>query len=247
MYLDGHCHLPRVDYLIRLVALFEETGAACLCRPQPLDQWVNGAWSEAIAAARHTWCGHNPGSDIFAGRSGYTDPLSAGAAYERDTILALGGYDERFDACEDVEFNHRVSLAGISAYVHPDLTVHYLPRADLRGLFQQMVRYGRGRGRLAARPDTPIPWPLLAMTVAGCGTAACWVLGGLHSGLYGTGVVLCCWGVIVIAGSLQVRRSILFTARVAAALATIHCGLLFGFWRGLLDYPRFRLPRRPAF
>ncbi|MBD3236722.1 MAG: glycosyltransferase, partial [Candidatus Eisenbacteria bacterium] len=165
MFLDGHCALPRRDYVKRAVALFQSTGADCLCRPQPLDRLTDSPWARAISAARHSRLGHNPGSDIYGGTPGFTDPRSAGAAYTRACFEQLGGYDQRFDACEDVEFNHRVAEAGFRAYRHPDLAVAYRPRASLRGLYRQMARYGRGRARLMARHGRLIPWPLVGISV----------------------------------------------------------------------------------
>ena len=80
LFLDGHCAIPRPDYLRRVVEIFVETGAGCLARPQPLGELARGRWAEAIAAARHSPLGHNPGSDIYGGDPGPTDPSSAGAA-----------------------------------------------------------------------------------------------------------------------------------------------------------------------
>ncbi|MCK4306340.1 MAG: glycosyltransferase, partial [Candidatus Eisenbacteria sp.] len=129
LFLDGHCALPRSDYFVRTVELFDSTKAACLCRPQPLNRLTEGEWAKAISAARHSLLGHNPASDIYGGWPAFTDPSSAGAAYLRTCIESLGGYDERFDACEDVEFNCRVAAADLPAYRHPDLTVQYRPRS----------------------------------------------------------------------------------------------------------------------
>jgi hypothetical protein len=69
-------------------------------------------------------------------------------AYRRDVFDRIGEFDEAFDACEDVEFNTRLAAAGGRCYLAPALTVRYHPRGTLRGLVIQMLRYGRGRGRL---------------------------------------------------------------------------------------------------
>ena len=239
LFLDGHCALPREDYLQRLVSLFEETGAACLVRPQPLNRLVAGDWARAIAAARHSRWGHAPGSDIYGGAPGFTDPRSAGAAYRRERLIALGGYDERFDACEDVEFNHRLAAAGDSAYRHPDLAVAYRPRASLGGLWRQMVRYGRGRARLMARHPRFVPWPLLGLSGIGLAllAGAFWAP-RIAATTVAAGAAL--WLLLVGAESIRLGRASGGALRVALSLATIQAGLLAGFWRGLPDYPRFR-------
>src|SRR5262249_17828524 len=67
----------------------------------------------------------------------------------------VGPFDERFDACEDVELNHRAAVAGLRCFFTPRVTVRYHPRDSLTGLFRQMVRYGRGRVRLLRKhPET---------------------------------------------------------------------------------------------
>jgi succinoglycan biosynthesis protein ExoA len=86
--------------------------------------------------------------------SGFVDPASSGASYRRHVFEKVGLYDEAFDACEDVEFNTRVRKAGLTAYTDPALAVYYQPRASLKALYLQMIRYGRGRIRLARKhPD----------------------------------------------------------------------------------------------
>jgi glycosyltransferase involved in cell wall biosynthesis len=170
LFLDGHCLIPRPDFLRRHLEIFVQVRADCLCRPQSLKGLATDAWSRAIALARHSPLGL-AGSDIYSAEPKLTDPRSAGAAYRREVIARLGGYDERFDACEDVEFNHRVAEAGCRSFVHPDLQVEYRPRATPGGLYRQMGRYGRGRAHLMGRHPGLIPVPLLALTAAVVGGA----------------------------------------------------------------------------
>ena len=241
LFLDGHCALPRSDYLVRVVELFASTGADCLCRPQPLDRLGGGKWARAISAARHSRLGHNPNSDIYGGAAGFTDPRSAGAAYTRDCLRALGGYDERFDACEDVEFNHRVAEAGFKSYLHPDLAVFYRPRSGPKGLFRQMYRYGRGRARLMARHPEMVPWPLAFIT----GFAIVLPFGLL---LADPSIAPIAFLPLIAASVLMAGESVRLggfsfgAARTALAFVVIYAGLVFGFWRGLPEWRRYRRP-----
>src|SRR5436305_564656 len=79
---------------------------------------------------------------------------------ERFDVLVADGRStdlprETFDACEDVEFNHRLAAAGLRCFFTPRARVRYFPRATLKALFLQMARYGRGRVRLLRKhPDT---------------------------------------------------------------------------------------------
>jgi hypothetical protein len=238
VFLDGHCSIPRRDYLKRMVELFEATGAACLCRPQPLDRIIDGPWPAAIAAARQSRFGHNPGSDIYSHRPGFTDPRSAGAAYLRTCLEELGGYDERFDACEDVEFNHRVAQAGCPAYRHPDLAVAYRVRGDLRALYRQMVRYGQGRAHLLIRHPRVLPWPLLLATVLIIGAPAVPVFFGAQGAALVAAPIVC-WTVPAAAEAFRLGRRPRPALRIVLAFLIIHAGLVLGFWHGLLHSRRF--------
>lgn len=242
VFLDGHCEVPRSDYLQRCFEIFEQEGADCLCRPQSLLEMARGEWETAIALARHSWFGHNPGSSIYEGRPGWCDPKPSGAAYRRSCLEELGGYDERFDACEDVEFNCRVEAGGYRSFWHTDLGVHYRPRSSLRGLFSQMIRYGRGRGRLVARHPRVVPWPLLVALVYAALLLSALIWSGVSAfvGLsLASGVI---WSTVAGLVALQVGSSPAQAWKVFLSFGAIHLGLLIGFARGLLDFRAFLGP-----
>jgi len=240
VFLDGHCRLPRGDYLARAVELFTATGADCLCRAQPLDLVDEAGWAVDIARARHSPLGHAPGSDIYGGEPAFTAPESAGAAYRREVLERLGGFDERFDACEDVEFNHRVARAGFTAYRHPDLAVSYRPRDTLAGLFRQMRRYGRGRAHLAARHPDMIPVSLVAASAAAAlWCVAAWTWGGVFWAAPLVYALVCALEAARLVGPAAAAW------RTAAVFPVIHGGLVLGFWRGLLEAAYYR-PEAPG-
>jgi succinoglycan biosynthesis protein ExoA len=225
--------------------VFEETNADCLARPQPLDRLARGRWGKAIARARHSRLGHDPGSDIYGAGAAPTDPRSAGAAYRREVLRALGGYDERFDACEDVEFNHRVAEAGYRSYVHPDLAVDYRPREGLGPFWRQMLRYGRGRGRLFARHPRLVPWPILGATGLGVGfLIAAALMGKSGLALLAGGAGL--WALALLVEGTRLGGLGGGGFRVAVALAVIQIGLTAGFWRGAAELPAYRPPATPV-
>jgi succinoglycan biosynthesis protein ExoA len=173
VFIDGHCQIPS-RYLLRDTAeLFAETGAQCLCRPQPLIASPATRMGAAIAMVRASTLGHGRDSLIYNMRfSGFVDPASSGASYLRSVFDSIGHYDEVFDACEDVEFNTRLRDRGMKAYTDPRLAVYYEPRRDLKGLFRQMMRYGRGRVRLAEKHPRSISVTQFAPVVLG----ALWVI-----------------------------------------------------------------------
>lgn len=177
---DGHCELDGPGYLREVAAAFERSGADCLGRPQPLDVTGASPLQEAIAAARSSWLGHHPDSFIYSTMERFVPAKSVAVAYRREIFDRVGPFDESFDACEDVELNHRIDRAGLRCYFTPSLRVRYFPRSSLPGLFHQLARYGRGRVRLVRKhPETfsaggfiPAAW--LAGLITGPLAALAW-------------------------------------------------------------------------
>jgi GT2 family glycosyltransferase len=231
---DGHCHIPDRNYLRNLVTAFAESGADCLGRPQPLDAPDPTPFQAAVAAARASRLGHNPGSDIYSDVPKFVDPQSTAVAYRRGVFLRVGLFDERFDACEDVEFNHRVHAANLTCYFTPAVKVVYLPRATLKALFVQLGRYGSGRARLAAKhprsltPPAVVP-PAWAVWVAAGAVASLFVpyLGWVYA------ASLLLYAAVILGGSAGLARGKprAVAVRLPAVLVGIHAGFAWGFLR----------------
>jgi succinoglycan biosynthesis protein ExoA len=242
LLIDGHCELSSPNYLQEIAEAFLVSGADCLGRPQPLDVTRANCLQRAIARARSSRLGHHPASHIYSNREGFVPPQSVAIAYCRDVFDTIGLFDERFDACEDVEFNHRVAQAGLTCWFTPRVQVHYHPRASLPGLFRQMVRYGRGRVRLLRKhPDTfslPgfVPAAFLAGVVAGP-LAASWssLLGLLYLGVLGVyGATLLLFSLVLSVREGDVRLLPIFPL----VFLTIHVGAGAGVWCEMLLGPR---------
>ena len=82
---------------------------------------------------------------IYSDYEGYVSPVSHGAIYKREVFQKVGYLDETFDACEDLEFNYRIELAGLKTSMSPSIEIKYYPRECLGTLYRQMLRYGYGR------------------------------------------------------------------------------------------------------
>ncbi len=240
LLIDGHCEIKNPYYLQNLADAFAESSADCIGRPQPLDVTGATVMQRAIAAARASRLGHHPASHIYSDRAGYVPPQSVAVAYRRDVFDTVGLFDERFDACEDVEFNHRVAKAGLTCWFAPRVRVHYHPRTSLSGLFRQMMRYGRGRMRLARKhPETfslPgfVPAAFLAGVVAGP-LLACWssLLALLYAsvlGVYGAAVLFFSLALCVRERDVRLLPlfPLIFLAIHAGAGAGVWCELLLG-------------------
>jgi succinoglycan biosynthesis protein ExoA len=212
---DGHCTVDGFNYLRELAEAFRRSGADCVGRPQPLDVSGSTTWQRAVAAARSSRLGHHPDSYIYSSAEGFVPPQSVAVAYRREIFEQVGLFDESFDACEDVEFNHRVDKAGLRCFFTPAVAARYVPRASLRGLFRQMVRYGRGRTRLCRKhPETFNPRGFApAVFVAGL------ICGPLLA-------LLSPWLSAVYMGSLGVYAAVVLTVSVLLAFRMRRLALL---------------------
>jgi succinoglycan biosynthesis protein ExoA len=239
---DGHCELDEC-FLGNLAAAFDRSGADCVGRPQPLDVANATPLQHAIAAARSSPLGHHPASHIYSAQDGFVPAKSVAVAYRRRVFDVVGPFDESFDACEDVEFNHRVDQAGLRCYFTPEVAVHYQPRDTLIGLLYQLLRYGRGRMRLARKhpdtlsPGTVVPLVFVVGLIAGLplSLASIWL-----GAAYVAALIL--YAAILVFGSLWIgvrRRSIALVPRLIAVFATIHVGSGMGM---LLEAFHFRRP-----
>jgi succinoglycan biosynthesis protein ExoA len=233
LFIDGHCQIARKTLLSDAASLFQRTGADCLCRPQPLTATGNSLFQDTVAHVRASSLGHGMNSAIYdMHKEGPANPSSTGAMYRRSVFDRIGYYDESFDACEDVEFNHRVFKARLSSYISPKLTVVYQPRKSLNLLWHQMMRYGRGRFRLIHKHRDAfsfsqiIPAALLSWLVFGGMACLLWrLLIGAFAfsiGLYAALV----FGFSTVLGFRHGLRHALIAPRI---YLTIHLGLGAGF------------------
>ena len=250
VFIDGHCWIPNRELLLNSARLFETTGAACLCRPQPLTAPGNTWFQKVVADVRATVIGHGLNSAIYSTElEDYVNPTSSGASYRRSVFDHVGFYDERFDACEDVEFNYRVFRAGLRSYTSPRLTVQYATRKTFSGLWKQMVRYGKGRYRFAGiHPEAfsfaqALPAAFLLWLALGGA-------GALVSRRFATLFLatLAVYAGIVAASSvwLGIRQGWRHLVTAPAVYLTIHLGLGAGFLTGAVWSIRQRFSSQRA-
>lgn len=243
LLIDGHCEIDNVHYLSNLADAFAASGADCVGRPQPLDVTGASTLQRAIAVARSSRLGHHPASHIYSGREGFVAPDSVAVAYRREVFDRIGWFDESFDACEDVEFNHRVRRANLTCWFTPRVAVRYHPRDSLASLFRQMVRYGRGRVRLLRkhRDTFSLPGFVPGAFVAGLlfGPALACLFSVLWLVYFGA---VAAYALIVVAFSLALaarEREPLFAAWCPLVFAAVHVGAGWGLlWEAIAPAPR---------
>jgi succinoglycan biosynthesis protein ExoA len=233
------CHsFVRPDFLATAERLFEETGAHCLGRPVELFIRTDSYLQRVIGAARTSWLGHNLVSPRYSLARGAISPLSVGILYCKEVFDRVGLFNEEFGACEDVEFNFRLSQAGVSTWTDPALQVYYHPRGSLGALFRQMRRYGYWRYRLLrgqqrafhmsqAAPAAALALAALTMLPAALGVLPPAVPGALVAG----------YAALVALASVRasLARGLRYLPLLPLAYATIHLGAAVGFWSGVFS------------
>jgi succinoglycan biosynthesis protein ExoA len=235
---DGHCELDGCDFLKNISEAFERTGADCLGRPQPQDVSKASSLQRGIAAARASRLGHHPASFIYSSEERYVPAHSVAVAYRRWVFDRVGLFDESFDACEDVELNHRIDSAGMKCFFTPGVRVRYHPRATLPGLFKQMARYGRGRIRLSRKHPESLSLASIVPMLFLVGLAGGPLVSLLSSSLRTAFLaVILLYGVLVALSSLAIvvrMRDVRLLPWLPLAYVTVHLGVGYGALREFL-------------
>lgn len=142
---DAHCAYP-LNFVSRVAGVLMATGAKSVAVPM-LTVGEEGTFQQSVAEAQNSALGnggaaHREGS----GSSGWVDH-GHHAAFDLETFLALGGYDETFPVNEDAEYDVRLAKAGGRIWLDRDAMVDYFPRRSAWSLAKQYFRYGQWRCR----------------------------------------------------------------------------------------------------
>ncbi len=140
--IDAHARYP-ADFCQIVLDRLRSSGADSVV--VPLATVGGNRWQDAAGVVFNSWIGTG-NSPHRVGGSGWVEH-GHHAGFRLDSFLAAGGYDERFVANEDAEFDHRLTARGGRIYLEPLATVDYVPRSTPIATFRQYVRNGRWRGR----------------------------------------------------------------------------------------------------
>jgi glycosyltransferase involved in cell wall biosynthesis len=170
---------------------FEEKGAGAVgypCRPPRDATWVQQMYD----ALRVKTADRRDVEWLGAGN----------LAVRRAVFAEVGGFDERLEACEDVQLCHAMRQAGYRIVSEPGMeNVHYGDPRTLSDLFFGELWRGRDNLRVSLRgPLTIRSMPSVLLPVAGLGCLALLALGPLAWPWIGSrGVALGALGLITIA------------------------------------------------
>jgi glycosyltransferase involved in cell wall biosynthesis len=136
--LDAHSEYKN-NYISKCVLCLKKTGADNVGGPMiamgktRLQKIIAASYSSKFAMG----CGafHN------ANHEGAADTVYLGA-FKKNTLLAIGLFDERFKKNQDDELNYRIIKSGGKIYQSPEIKSVYYPRSSLKELFIQFYSYG---------------------------------------------------------------------------------------------------------
>ncbi len=236
LIIDGHVEIPSKRLFRDTAELINSTGAVILGRPQRLSTKNLTPIQKMISAARASTIGHANDSLVFSDFEGFVSPSSIAVGYKREIFERFGGFDEAFDAAEDLEFNTRLERAGLTCYTSPKLEVYYSPRESLAALFRQMQRYGIGRARLWRKHSMLPSLTAMAPPAAVGGTLLLLVLMPV---VPSARVIFAALLMAYVAVCLNARRKSQALREfpmlsIIQTFTVIHAGLGIGIWRGLL-------------
>jgi hypothetical protein len=236
--MDAHTIYPP-EYLAIGVERLRRGGAAWVAGPQVAEP--RGPVSRGVALALRSWLGRGDSR-----RWGHTDAgeeydLDTGVftgVWRRETVLAYGGWDERWPINQDAEMAARFLERGDRIVGVPAMAARYSPRESWRGLARQYRRYGTYRALTAyhhpasLRPSNLLS-PGLALALAAALVAPRPLRSLARAGLGAYGVT------VAAASADALRRDGAPAATMPAALVTMHLSYGVGFIAGCA---RFGVP-----
>jgi len=233
--MDAHAHYPP-DYIARAVERFEAGGVACVSGPQvPHGE---GRWARRVALALGTRLGMGGASFRAATREIEVDTAFTGV-WRRETLLELGGWDERWPINEDAELAARIREAGGTYVCLPAMAARYFPRNSVPQLARQYYRYGLYREKTARHHPTGLRRSHLLPPAVALATAGA-VAGPARKPAR---AALLAYAAALAAGTAEAARTGEGEARdlawLPAVFATMHLAWGTGFLAGCL---RFGLP-----
>jgi succinoglycan biosynthesis protein ExoA len=155
----------------------------------------------------------------------------------RDTLQAIGGYDERVPFDEDSELNYRLRQAGKRIVVSPNIEVRYHVRQSLRSLGKQMYRYGYWRRFTQLKHPRAVPLRVYAPAALIAGLLLSVALAATPWRLLAL-IVPGAYAIFLLAATLTAaKRTGAAAWLVPAALTTMHGYYGAGWWAGLIATP----------
>lgn len=233
--MDAHAEYAP-DYIAECVAVLEETGAEAV--GGPWRSRGSGYFGETVALAHNMPFATGGAASHDTEREGYVDSVIFGC-WRRDTIQALGGFDEELVRNQDDELHLRIIRSGGKVWQSPRIKSWYTVRSTPLTLLRQQVQYGYWKVRVIRKHKIPasirhlVPGAFVLML--GLSVLLSW----LHP--------LFAWSAALLAGAYaaaNVTASLISCRRarhwryfpaMMLVLAIYHFGYGYGFLHGMVD------------
>ena len=221
--IDGHAEIA-TTYIANAVRVMGETAAVNV--GGIMAATGVGAFERAVATAMRSPLGVGAARFHVGGNSGPADTVYLGV-FNKEALLAVGGYDERFTRAQDWELNFRLRQAGGTIWFDPELVVTYRPRPNLSALAKQYFEYGRWRRAVSRNHKGTINFRYLAPPITLAITALSLLLGIFVDPFYFLPAGLYLLGNLI--GSFVIGKDLREKISLPAILATMHFSWGFGF------------------
>jgi glycosyltransferase involved in cell wall biosynthesis len=227
------------DYVRCCIELLRSTGAANVGGAQRAvgTDYV----SSAIAIATTSRFGAGDAKFRFSEQEAWVETVYLGA-WRKQTLLDVGGFDDRFVVNQDYELNHRIIKAGGRILLSPKIRCAYYVRPSLKKLARQYFRYGMWRVHTISEHPDSVRWRQLAppALVAGLAIFGLLALGGLAWPFWLLGAFYLC-ATIFAAVAQCPQHGWRFLPILPVVFLTLHLAWGSGFVVGVF---RFLLPRK---
>jgi succinoglycan biosynthesis protein ExoA len=238
---DAHASYP-ADFLTRLVAAAEETGADTVTISMRAASETGACFQAAAAAAQNSVLGAGGSPHRKGGGRRWVDH-GHHALFRLAAYRGAGGYDESFTHNEDAELDARITERGGRILLAADVLIDYFPRRTARALARQYFGYGRGRARTAAKHKQHLkPRQLLPLAVAPAIALCALAPFSLWAAAPAAAWLALCLGFGALLGA---RERSICAAFAGIPAAIMHAAWSAGFLREMFTPPRkSAAPRR---
>lgn len=219
---DGHANIPK-NYISIAVELLRKTGAVNvggIMAAQGQNEFEN-----AVARAMRSPLGVGAAKFHTGGEAGEADTVYLGV-FNREALLAVGGFDEHFTRAQDWELNYRLRKNGGKIYFDPRLTVTYRPRKSITALAKQYFEYGRWRRVVARTHKGTINLRYLAPPFTVIGTTASLIAGFINPWFF---IPASFYGLFLVFASLLIGKTLKERFYLPAILFTMQMSWGVGF------------------
>lgn len=229
---DGHSQIPQ-DYITVAVNLLATTGAVNVGGMMAAEGVTR--FEKAVAGAMRSPLGVGASRFHTGGEAGEVDTVYLGI-FNKEALLAIGGFDERFTRAQDWELNFRLRANGGKIYFDPRLQVSYRPRPTITALAKQYFEYGRWRRVVSRRHKGTINYRYLAPPVALAGFVASILLGTVVHSIFLIPSVIYLFFVAV--ASMAIAQSLIQYIFLLTVIPTMH----FAWGAGFITSPKGLVP-----